>query len=217
MSLCYLFKQYRGQSKAFKLFMLIRWFFSPYKELARNIPANCKVVDVGCGHGIFANYLSMVTTRDVYGIDISKQRIKSAKESVGSRPNISFLLEDISMAGLPKCDFVTMIDFLHHLPPSLQEDVIKKSFAALTSGGVIMIKEVDVRPRWKYYYNYIVDFLTGIYNITEGTAQHYRSSEDFKSLLTKFGFKNVMISHIKKIDPAPHVIIKGEKYDEKKC
>ena len=59
------------------------------------------------------------------------------------------------------------------------------------------------------------DYDLGIFNITEGSAQHYRSPEDFESVLTKLGFKNVRILRIKKIDPAPHVIIKGEKKYER--
>lgn len=217
MIISFLFKQYEGERIFFKIFLFIRWIFSPYGELEKHIPANCRIVDIGCGHGIFANYLSLVLTRNVLGVDISKKRIRSAKNSIKNRANISFQLCDAAKFNIPRCDLITMVDFLHHLPSGLQEDIIKNSFEALSNNGIILIKEVDMRPKIKYYYNCIVDFLAGVFHITEGSTCHYRSSENFKWLLTKAGFKNARIIHISKIDPAPHVIIKGEKsYETKK-
>ena len=49
-----------------------------------------KILDIGCGDGIWTRFFAELkgTTKDIYGIDLSKNRIKKAKML---NPNIKYL------------------------------------------------------------------------------------------------------------------------------
>jgi len=158
-----------------------------YSEI---LPSRGLVIDVGCGYGVLANYLSLCAPdRQVLGIDLNHKRIGTALKTIGSRKNISFLTEDAARWVWPSCTGISMTDFLHHVYPPEQEIVLSKAFQSLQKDGVLLISEVDptAKPSYRYWASYLSD--RTLYPLSK---IHFRKPSDWESALSCLGF-NVRI------------------------
>lgn len=101
-----------------------------HERLLRALPRQCgRVLDVGCGKGVFAARLA-ARTRHVDAVDLSAEMIEQAKALVPA--NVSCLLGDVNEIELGEYDAITSISALHHLELAR---VLPKLAAALRPGG----------------------------------------------------------------------------------
>jgi len=157
----------------------------PFEEIERHIPKEGRIIDIGCGYGLLANFLaSKSSKRDVIGIDLSAGRIGAAQKTTNNRRNICFKLMNALDLELGEPDAVVMSDFLHHIDYQTQQELLVRCYQKLRSGGFLIIEEVDNRPLWKYWFNTIVDRML---NIGEGIF--FRNHQEFRELLERIGFK----------------------------
>jgi ubiquinone/menaquinone biosynthesis C-methylase UbiE len=106
-----------------------------HPRLLRALPPDCaRVLDVGCGKGVFAGELAK-RVRQVDALDSSAEMIEQAKANVPD--NVTCLLGDVNEVALPRAgyDAITSISTLHHL--SLPE-VLPTLADALRPGGVLI-------------------------------------------------------------------------------
>lgn len=154
------------------------------------LPSQGLVIDVGCGYGVLANYLSLCAPdRQVLGIDLSSKRIGAALKTIGSRKNIGFLTEDAARWAWRSCAGISMTDFLHHVYPPEQEIVLSKAFQSLQKDGVLLISEVDptAKPSYRYWASYLSDRV--LYPLSK---TYFRKPSDWENALSCLGF-NVRI------------------------
>jgi putative methylase len=98
---------------------------SQFKDIENKI-----VVDLGCGTGIFSFGAIFVNAKEVIGIDIDKNSIKTAKKYAKEiNQNITFLVQDINDVNV-KCDTVIMNPPFGAQKSSLRADrkFIEKAF-----------------------------------------------------------------------------------------
>jgi len=158
-----------------------------YSEI---LPSRGLVIDVGCGYGVMANYLSLCAPdRQVLGIDLNRKRIGSALKTIGSRKTISFMTEDAVRWVWPSCTGISMTDFLHHVHPTKQAMVLSKAFQSLQKDGVLLISEVDptAKPSYRYWASYLSDRV--LYPLSK---TYFRKPGDWGNALSCLGF-NVRI------------------------
>ena len=102
-----------------------RWVCTPYRVVERFVPGSGVIIDLGCGTGMFANYMAMVgPERKVMGIDLSEGKVRRAKQTVGGRENISFEVKDLKNVAIEKCEGITFYDVLHHMSHEVQEELL---------------------------------------------------------------------------------------------
>ena len=169
-----------------RLYLIFRRLIIPFEIIEQYVPKNGNVVDVGCGYGIFTNLLALkAKKRNVVGIDIDQKKVTIANEIYGHNPNINFICSNITDTQLPNTDIITVIDVLHHIPSeNLQSKLLNSCFLALSHGGKLIIKDLDIKPRWKYWFNLLHDFL-----MTKGKPVLYQNQNNVKNLLINAGFK----------------------------
>ncbi len=105
--------------------------------LLQHVPARCTVaLDLGCGTGAFTRLLAERAER-VLGLDLSPEMIRIARERSTGYPNIDWQVADALTWDWPteQFDCVATIATLHHLPPAMILDKIKR---ALKPGGVLL-------------------------------------------------------------------------------
>lgn len=145
------------------------------------------IIDVGCGYGVLANYLSLyLQDNQIMGIDLNSKRIDVALKTIGNRENISFLIKDVTQWTWPCCIGILMTAFLHHVSPPEQEKILNKAFLSLEKDGILLISEVDpnAKPTFRYWASYLSDrFLYPL------TWSYFRKSSELISILTEMGFK----------------------------
>ena len=204
---------YGPLSPAFKLRFLIRWKHgNPFERLEEHVPRAGRIVDVGCGSGYFANLLALRSSRrEILGVDIDERQIQRAQSSISQRERIRFEVRDLMSKPLPPCDAVVTIDVLHHMTFEQQDHILRVCHQALVNGGVLLVLDVDVKPKWKYFYNYLFDSMTGFFGITQGAALNYQGTAEMTQRLRRAGFAEVGVTPFAKNDIAARVLYRAVK------
>jgi len=106
-------------------------------------PAQGEILDLGCGYGILAHWLTRFNPRRrVLGVDFDARKIRVARATARANPQVTFEQRDISeMAPLPACDAALLCDVLHYFPRGLKAALLQKSFVALRPGGVLILRD----------------------------------------------------------------------------
>jgi len=188
-----------------KAYCALRFMICPFGRLEAVVPKSGRIVSVGDGYGLFANLLAIRSPlQQVIGCDIDAARMKIACSSIGDRTNISFFVSD-EVPILPPCDAITMIDLLHHVPPSSGIEVLKETRRKLRPGGYLIIKDVDTLTRGKYLWKYAHDWLA-----TRGAPCYYLGKTELCHLLQRLGF-TVLAEPLKTHTPYAHVLYRRTK------
>ena len=191
-------------------FVRLRFWDAPYEEIEKLVPKKGKIVDLGCGEGIFTNYLALGSKkRELIGIEIDEGRVKDADKGL---ENTRFIHGDALKRDFPKADVILMIHLLHHLPShKSQKLLIGNCVKKLKKGGRLIIAEVDQKPIVKYLISWLTDafvvpilFERRLFNF----SFFYRSESEWKRLLTKYGF-TVNASGVSRGKPFSHVVFEA--------
>ena len=162
-----------------------RWRLCPFVQIAATVSASAKVMDIGCGRGMLANYLALTgPDRMVLGIDNQEQRIAAARATIGERRNIRFLFQDALTLPDEEFNVVVISDMLHHLPFPAQETLLARCYDLLRPRGELLLEEVGARPRWKYAAHFLIDRTLNL-----GRRQYFRKPEQWLIILSGLGFK----------------------------
>lgn len=172
-----------------KIYLKFRLRLTPFEKVAEYVPTEGKIYDLGCGYGIFSNIMSLHSPkREVIGIDLSSFRIQVAQKSVKGRKNIKFVCTNLKDIVLEKCGTIVIYDVLHHINYQDQENLIKECFGKLGEKGLLIIKDNDTTPSWKFFWNYLHELLTRFLGITQSDDLSFRTKDGFLKLLFKSGF-----------------------------
>jgi len=192
-----------------RLHTRVRWNMCPFLKIAKWVPRRGRILELGCGHGLMANFLSLESAgREVLGTDISREKIASARKTIGERKNIGFERRGIQDSSNFKKSWrcILILDVLYLLPLEKWKPVITQCYHALEKGGILLLKEQGTRPRLKYLLNLFQEFLAVcILHLTEGAVLTFPGQDAIENLLRKTGF-SVKVKHIHKGFSHPHIL-----------
>ena len=176
--------------------MPARWAIVPFELIESYIPKTGLIIDIGCGEGVMATLLAISSPkRKVIGMDIDNSKIKLGQSVAQKIVNLSFKSQDILRKNLPNASAFVLSDFLHHIPSTKHFWILKKLTKSLSKGGVIVVKEIDMKDGIRSKFSHFFDF---IFYPTE-KVNFIRSNDLFDSL-TQLGLK-VKIVKVKKWFP----------------
>jgi 2-polyprenyl-6-hydroxyphenyl methylase/3-demethylubiquinone-9 3-methyltransferase len=177
-----------------RLFVRARLLLSDLDRLERYVPTQGRVLDLGCGHGLVANILALTgPARQVLGVDLDPAKIAAARQTIGARDNIDFVVGDA--AALPDGPFqaVTIADVLYTIPPPTQRAIVRQVAAALEPGGVLVWKTQVRQPRWKYAITYGQEWLMTRLGPTMSAGLHFMDREESLAALRAAGLRPAVI------------------------
>ncbi|CAM8657306.1 UbiG 2-polyprenyl-3-methyl-5-hydroxy-6-metoxy-1,4-benzoquinol methylase [Acidimicrobiia bacterium] len=201
-----------------RLHTTIRWWSAPFTELELEVPLAGDVLEVGCGHGIFTVFLGISSrARRVVGIDIDSDKIALAKSAAsGLRPGEAEVDFDVMPAGsIPALEggwrAIVFADVLYLMHPEDRAAILSACFEALAPGGLLIVKEVDTRPRMKALLAQFQEILsTRVFRITRGSHLDFPSLTELESLMTELGMSTIA-KHIDHGYIHPHCVVIGTK------
>ncbi len=164
-------------------FNRIRLWFNRFDLIEERIPAEGRIIDLGCGYGLFANFLALRSNRrQLIGIEKNARKVQYASRGLD---NTEFIVTDVKDYDLAGCSAITIIDVLHHLDSfEMQEELIRYCYTGLEKGGVLFIKDVCFEPYSKFFLTRIVDNMLYI-----GDTFYFRPWQEFKKLFETIGFE----------------------------
>lgn len=145
---------------------LQRWrpYICPYHILVDSIPHGGRALDVGCGGGLFLGLLAK-TGRITGGTGLDTSRVAisladSMTHRLQSDHGLTFVhLENPAAWPAGAFSVVSMIDLLHHVPPSQQTSVLERAMDRVQRGGRFIYKDMAERPLWRALINRLHDLI----------------------------------------------------------
>jgi 2-polyprenyl-3-methyl-5-hydroxy-6-metoxy-1,4-benzoquinol methylase len=174
------------------------------------LPDEGRILDVGCGFGLFASYFGQThPRRRLVGVDPNSRRVELARRSaarLGLRDH-HFLVGDVRDAPLPgPFDAAYVLDVMHHLPRENQRSVLERLRAHLLPGGMLVLKDITTEPRSGLLFTHALDRLM----VGFRAPLAYRHHHEWARMLAALGFKVRMV-RVPDILPYPHVVIAAAK------
>jgi 2-polyprenyl-3-methyl-5-hydroxy-6-metoxy-1,4-benzoquinol methylase len=164
---------YADAGRGDRLHVAVRLRSCPFPEVEAHVPRAGRVLGLGCGHGVFSLFLACCSPqRTTVGVDLDVHKLGVAR-AAADRAGLPVTFTAAADGTLPAgpWDAITVVDVLYLLGADAALDLVRRAAAALAPGGVLLVKEVDVRPRWKYRFTRGQEIVsTRVTRITQGDA-----------------------------------------------
>jgi len=173
-------------------------------EIGQYLPRAGRVLDLGCGFGLFSLYYASVRPGlQIEGFDLNPRRIAMARDAARKLglANVRYAVGNATdFRGGRLLAAAYMLDIIHHIPAEAVRPLLEQMAKVLPPGGRLLIKDVERRPAWKRWFTHALDRV-----MDPGTPVHYWSGEDLQSLLEEIGFsvyRHLMVDFL----PYPHIL-----------
>ncbi len=142
----------------------LRPYNCPLEVLLSIAPESGRVLDIGCGCGIFLG-LAVACGKAIsgIGIDTSEAAIAMANTmrnelQAGARDRLTFLRIGTAKDWPPgEFDMVSMIDVMHHIAPEQQASSLAEAARRVKAGGILLYKDMVRKPLWRAAMNRLHD------------------------------------------------------------
>jgi 2-polyprenyl-3-methyl-5-hydroxy-6-metoxy-1,4-benzoquinol methylase len=163
-----------------------------------------KILDIGCGFGLFGCYFSALSPGILYhGVDLDSKRIYMARQTAErlGLHNATFQVGDARELSLnEQYDAVMTIDLLHHIDDNSKHRLLSTCARHLNAAGRLIIKDVTTQPAWKMGFTWVLDAL-----LTRGFDMWYWDEEKFEAVLGQY-FGRLDTFPIADWLPYPHIV-----------
>jgi len=173
-------------------------------EIGQYLPAAGRVLDIGCGFGLFSlYYASQAPGLALRGLDLNPRRIAMARRAA-VRLGLASVSYEVADARDFRCDgeydAAYMLDIVHHVDEENVPPLIAELAKAVRPGGRLLIKDVGTRPVYKRWFTRALDCL-----MDPRAPVRYWAADELQALLVRTGFRvyrHLMVDYL----PYPHVL-----------
>jgi SAM-dependent methyltransferase len=150
-----------------KLLIKYRPYICPLEPLIEQVPDNASVYDIGCGNGLFlANLAIAGKVKEGIGFDTNTLAIGNANKMADlflkkTSKEILYFTDNIHspLISEKQFDVVSLVDVMHHIPPSTQREAFADAVRHVRPGGLILYKDMCSLPLWKAFGNRLHDLV----------------------------------------------------------
>lgn len=168
------------------------------KDVAQRLKCSAyqSLLDIGCGTGYLIDMLQKQKSADYYGLDLSPEMLKVAKNKLSGSVELTEGYSDSLPYEDSSFDVVTCIQSFHHYPKP--EKAMAEAYRVLKKGGLYILSDTGYGgiPKWLYNQFVLKVANTGDYAVY--------SMKDIENLMTKSGFA---IQDAQKIDRFVYTIV----------
>ena len=130
-----------------------------------DLPAQARVLDIGCGQGLLASLLATIDSHAkrghwpptwpaapvgarYHGIELMARDVARAEAAlVALKPAPRFVCADMCEAALPESDVVVILDVLHYVDHAAQDALLARVRDALAPRGRLLLRVGDAASR----------------------------------------------------------------------
>jgi SAM-dependent methyltransferase len=187
----------------------VRWWSAPFEPVAAALPPAGRILEIGCGHGLFAAYAALGGPgRRVVGVDLDADKIGHALAAAHrlaasgpeptlpagrAEPRLTFALAASGAVPPGPWDAIAIVDMLYLLPEVEQRRLLTEAVGQLAPGGALVVKEMGTHPRWKVRWNVWQETLSvKVLGITEGSSFDFVEPATMATWLGDLGLTTTM-------------------------
>lgn len=192
---CRTLLSYGGTSLGTRAYVLGRLAIAPLGRLGKEVrPLAGRLLSLGPGLGVVERYLADVNPAlQIDGVDLDPAKVAAVAATRHFSPRVELHQGDATrLAERSTYDAVLVCDLLHHLSEAEQRALASVAASALRPGGVAIVKDLDVQPRWKHEWNRYHDRL-----VAGPEPILCRSPEDMARTFHEVG---LVLEHAERID-----------------
>lgn len=174
---------------AMRTLQRLRPYICPFEHVLPFVPEGARVLDVGCGGGLFIALVNATRKPAVcVGFDSSGPAIAVAHDNLATfappPPDIRRLDVGAPWPAGP-FDVVSIIDVVHHIPPQAQRGVLAQCAQHLGPGGTLIYKDMTPHGVVRPLMNRLHDLLLARQWI------HYANPDTVSGWLRELGLEQV--------------------------
>lgn len=124
-------------------------------DVFASIPAQARILDVGCGQGLLIYALREAGYRDLQGIDLSEQQVEVSKQFAlpCTAVNAEYLFQ-LAESSPASFDLIFLMDVLEHLPKPEQLRMLRAISSLLKPAGQLVLSVPNANStfglRWRH-------------------------------------------------------------------
>lgn len=203
-------RSYQRASLGTRAFVVARFVVAPTGRLADEFRGlDGSVLSLASGLSMLERYLAEIGPDLTFeGIDLDPAKVALIAATQDRSPRVTLTLGDATALDRPaRYDVVLVCDALHHFPSDRHAEVARAIAAALRPGGIVLVKDLDAGPAWKYRWNRLHD------RIVAGPEPICcRTPTDMATLFTAAGLE---VEQARRIDhrftPYAHYLLRARK------
>lgn len=154
-----------------------------FEALLPYMPRTGKVLDVGCGFGLWLHLLSQrLPLLKLWGVDPDRYKIEEARRLLKRQ------IDDLP--GNKRFDVITILDVLYLLTVSERKKLIKQAFRWLRPQGKLLIAFVPREKSWRYYLAYLQEL------VMVKRATDFETMAWMRWALKAGGFNRIVVKHL---------------------
>lgn len=174
-----------------RLYRRLRLARGGYEEIEAELPGEGLIVDLGAGEGLLSQLVARRSPgRRVLAVDHDAARSAFLAASAGGLALESRCASLVDVP-LPACAAILLVDVLHYFDAATQDEVLRRSTAALLPGGTLVLRDPDAAAGRRFGWNRLHErVFTGL-GITQGEIGTYRSVHAWIAALERLGCREV--------------------------
>lgn len=173
-----------------------------YKQFHELLPAEGKLLDIGCGYG-FMSYMLNFTgpQRQITALDYDEEKVLTAQHCFSKNDRINFVHADILGFHFEKYDGIVISDVLHYLQPDDQRTVINRCIESLQPNGILIIRDGDADLAERHKGTKLTEYFSTRFfgfNKTKESGLSFLSGTFIKNIATENGLEFYTIDNTKR-------------------
>jgi len=214
-------RAYRDAPLTVRVHVAGRWWTCPFAPIADALAGADRVLDVGCGHGLFPLYLATRhSASEIVGVDIDREKLITARAAAlaaGLDGRVSFEVvgaaytpaDETPVRPVEGWDGISVVDVLYLLGQERAMQLLRTAAKALAPGGRLVVKEIDTTPAWKHRISAAQEVVaTRVLRITQGDHNQQVASASVAAEMSSAGL-DVMTARLDRGRIHPDYMVVG--------